>query len=376
MTDSFVVDSLSERVQQKLTSLIRTDVQAMSAYVVPPSEGLLKLDAMENPFNWPGGLPDVVQQEWLSCLQSVSVNRYPDPRSDEVKQQLKAVFDLPEGSDILLGNGSDEIIQLLIQAVANDKTTVMAPEPGFVMYKVLADINRVNFSSVALTDDFALDMPAMLAAIKLERPELIFLACPNNPTGNCWPLSDIETLVQAADGLVVVDEAYSAFTDQSAVGLLSEYPNVVVMRTLSKIGLAGLRLGYLVAAPEWIYELDKIRMPYNINVLTQVSAAFALKHFALLKQQTDYLKQQRENLTVVLREIKDLQVFQSQANFLLLRTDPEKTDVIFNQLKQQGILIKNLNTGHPLLRGCLRVTVSTEQENQQFVDTLKIIMQS
>jgi len=362
---------MSDSVAQRIQALVRADIRNMSAYHVPDSSGMLKLDAMENPFPWPGSLPQAMQQQWLETLQQVSANRYPDPQCAEVKQQLKNVFAAPEGCELLIGNGSDEIIQLLIQALATEKSTVMAPEPGFVMYKVLADINRVNFLGVTLQDDFELDMPAILSAISDYQPQLIFLACPNNPTGNCWSLENIEEIANAANGLVVVDEAYSSFTEQTAMPLALQHNNLVVMRTLSKIGLAGLRLGYLVGVAEWIHEFEKIRMPYNINVLTQASVSFALQHFDFLEKQTAQLKENRQRLMAQLSEIDAIKVFPSQANFALVRVPEGKAGQTFTSLKQQGVLIKNLDGGHPLLKDCLRITVSTEEENSRFLSAFR-----
>ena len=363
----------------RVKKLIRQDVQALSAYHVPSSDGFLKLDAMENPYTW----PQVAKQSWADMMQTLPVNRYPDPQGEYVKDGLRKNMGISDKFDIMLGNGSDEIIQILAMAVArygeeakDGKAKILAPEPGFVMYKMIAQLCGLDYVGVQLADDFQLDAEVMLAAVKEHQPELIFLAQPNNPTGNLWDLAVIENIIEASEGLVILDEAYTAFTDREHLELLDKYENVLVMRTLSKVGLAGLRLGMIIGAKEWLNELDKVRMPYNINVLTQASALFALDHYDMLLVQTEQLRVDRVVLMKDLASIEGLEVFPSEANFVLVRTPDGMARNWFEELKNRKILIKCLDGGHPLLKNCLRITVGATDQNEQLVNALKDITQS
>ena len=339
---------------------IRPEIQALSAYHVPPARGFIKLDAMENPYGWP---PELVQA-WLDTLRSVELNRYPDPGASELSDALRRAMQVPAGMQVVLGNGSDELIQMLALAVAAPGRVVLAPEPTFVMYRMIAQVVGMRYQAVALADDFSLDSGAMLAAIETHAPAIVFLAYPNNPTGTLFDARVVEDVIRAAPGLVVVDEAYAPFTDASFMCRLGEFPNLLVMRTVSKMGLAGLRLGLLAGAPEWLGEIDKTRLPYNINVLTQASACFALQHKGLLDAQAARIRADRAGLLEALAKLPGLQVYPSDANFILLRTPAGKAATIFDALRQQGVLIKNLDGGHPMLADCLRVTVGTDEENK------------
>ena len=295
---------------------IRPEIQNLSAYHVPPAEGLIKLDAMENPYTWPDELLD----KWLLRLKITSVNRYPDPAGIQLSNRLREVMSIPQGQGVLLGNGSDELIQIIAMAVSGKDRVVMAPQPSFVMYQMIAKFVGMRFEPVPLRAvDFSLDMDAMLSAIEQQRPAVIFLAYPNNPTGNHWDRGDIEQILGIAPGLVIVDEAYAPFAADSFMSSLGRYPNLLVMRTLSKLGLAGLRLGYLCGPQDWLSEFDKVRMPYNINTLTQVSAELALAHADVFKAQAEDIMLGRAQLLSDLRALPGIEVFPSDANFILFR---------------------------------------------------------
>ncbi len=356
----------------RVKKLIRQEIQDLSAYPVPSSEGMLKLDAMENPYTWPA----IAKETWAEMLKTLPLNRYPDPQANHVKDEMRKVMGISDNFDILLGNGSDEIIQLLAMALAKPGATILAPEPGFVMYKMIATFCGLNYVGVPLTVDFELNEAAMLAAIDEHNPELIFLAQPNNPTGNLWAQDSIKKVIEAANGMVVMDEAYTAFTDADHLELLEKYEHVLIMRTLSKVGLAGLRLGLLVGRSEWLDELDKIRLPYNINILTQASVLFALEHYDMLLVQTEQLRVDRLLLSKDLASINGLQVFPSEANFVLVRTPTGMARNWFEELKSKNILIKCLDGGHELLNDCLRITVGTTDQNEQLVSALAEISAS
>lgn len=345
---------------------VRPEIRALKAYHVPPAAGYVKLDAMENPYAWPAAMVE----EWFEALRAVSLNRYPDPAAAPLAAQLRATFAIPADGAVLLGNGSDELIQMILMAVAGPGRVVLAPEPTFSMYKIIATSVGLTYHGVPLAADFSLDLAATLAAIDQLRPAVVFIAYPSNPTGNLFSRGDICAIIDAAPGLVVVDEAYSAFCDGSFFDLLSQYPQLLILRTVSKLGLAGLRLGFLVGGADWLHELDKIRLPYNINVLTQASAAFALRHYPVLLDQTRRIRAERERLAASLAALPGVTPFPSQANFILFRVAPGRAHELFQRLKQRGVLIKCLDGVHPALHDCLRVTVGTPEENQAFIEAL------
>ncbi|MBI3562705.1 MAG: histidinol-phosphate transaminase [Gammaproteobacteria bacterium] len=350
------------------SELIRANIRALSAYHVPPATGMIKLDAMENPYRWP--VP--MQDQWLALLREVELNRYPDPHATQLTQALRQAMAVPAGSEIVLGNGSDELIQMILMALADSDRVVLAPTPSFVMYQMIAACVNLRFVGVPLRPDFNLDAEAMLAAIAQHQPAVIFLAYPNNPTGNLWDRRTILAILEVAPGLVVLDEAYHAFAEASFMPELARFPHLLVMRTLSKMGLAGLRLGLLAGGAQWLHELDKLRLPYNINVLTQVSARFALSQQQLLRQQTEQICRDRDALLVELRAFKGLQVFPSKANFILFRCPAGQAQGIFEGLKAQRILIKNLSAAGSLLQDCLRVTVGSPAENAALLSGLRL----
>ncbi len=347
--------------------LVREEIQALSAYHVPEPGDMIKLDAMENPYLW----PDEMQQQWLAGITDIAVNRYPDPSAARLTRILEQVMAVPSPMCSILGNGSDELIQIICMALSRPGATVLAPEPTFVMYDMIARFTNMSYQSVALDEQFQLDMPAMLKAIKMHNPAVIFLAYPNNPTGNLFAQQDVRTILEASQGLVVVDEAYHAFAGHSFMPMLAQYDNLLVMRTVSKMGLAGLRLGMLSGRAEWINEFDKVRLPYNINVLTQYSARFALQHSDLLKQQTDQICQDRESMKQSLAEIQGIKQYPSDANFILFKVIAGDSAQIFEALKQDKVLIKHFADTSGPLANCLRVTIGKPEENQAFVRALK-----
>jgi len=355
--------------------IIRPEIQTLRAYHVPDATGLIKLDAMENPYAWPDDLRDA----WLETLREVSLNRYPDPRGRELQQTLREAMAIPADAAVLLGNGSDELIQMLALTVTAPKpdraTTVLSVDPGFVMYRMIGLFAGLNYVGVPLkADDFALDADAVLAAIDRHCPALTFIAYPNNPTGNLFDPAAIEAVIEAAPGLVIVDEAYAPFTDESFLPKLGRWPNLLVMRTVSKMGLAGLRLGYLAGPPHIVEQIDKTRLPYNINVLTQASGVFALRHRAVLDEQTRAIRTERTRLFDALTALDGLTPYPSEANFILARTTPGRAGPIFDALLDHHILIKKLDGAHPLLVDCLRITVGTPEENDALLAALREIL--
>ncbi|MEX0731530.1 MAG: histidinol-phosphate transaminase [Aquisalimonadaceae bacterium] len=354
---------------ERIRQLVRPAVQAMQAYQVPDPGRMVKLDAMENPYHWSEDLVDA----WLERLRAVDINRYPNPAATGLKRRMRETLGIPGGAGLMLGNGSDELIQLLGMALGGDDRTVLAPEPGFAMYRLIAGFTGMKFVDVPLREsDFSLDVEAMLDAIDKHRPAIIYLAYPNNPTGNAFDRRAVDAVIRAAPGLVVVDEAYHAFCGETFMDALPEHSHLLVMRTVSKMGLAGLRLGYLAGHPEWIEQLEKCRLPYNINVLTQASASFALEHVDLLNQQTAQIRADRDHLQVILEQVQGVaKVWPSVANFITFRVGTGQAGRVHEALREQGVLIKQLDGAHSMLKDCLRVTVGTADENAAFLAALE-----
>jgi histidinol-phosphate aminotransferase len=341
--------------------VVRPEVLAMSAYHVPEARGLVKLDAMENPYP----LPPELRRGLAERLAQVDLNRYPEPNPRALRDLIARTMRVPAGMDVLLGNGSDDLIQIIALALARPGAAMMFPSPTFVMYSVNATLTGMRAVPVALREDFSLDRVAFLARMKEVRPAVVFIAYPNNPTGVLYSQADIEAIVRAAEGLVVVDEAYHAFAGASFLPRVAEFPNLVVLRTLSKVGLAGLRLGYLAGAPAWLEQFNKVRQVYNVNVLTEAAASFVLEHLDVLEAQAARIRADRAELARALASLH-VTVFPSHANFLLVRV-PEAART-FEALRREGVLVKNLHPGVP---GCLRVTVGTPDENRILLSAMK-----
>jgi histidinol-phosphate aminotransferase len=350
--------------------LLRPEVLAQSTYQVQDADGFIKLDAMENPYPWPGELTEA----WLESLRGVQANRYPDPEARALKAALRETLDIPAGAGLILGNGSDELIQLLTMAVAKPGSTVLAPEPTFVMYRLIAGLLGLDYRGVPLSTDFGLDSELMLQAIRESRPAVVWIAYPNNPTGNLFSRPVLEAVLEQTPGLVVMDEAYHPFAGESFLPLLPEHANLLVMRTLSKSGLAGLRLGLLAGQPSWIEQLEKLRLPYNINALSQLSAHFALLHMDSLNSQAAVIRAEREHLLSALGRLPGVRVFPSDANFLLYRVSPRDPVTVFEGLRERGVLVKLMHA--PTLDGCLRVTVGMPAENARFLAAMHELCES
>lgn len=354
-------------IEERITRLVRPEVQQLKAYGVADPGDLIKLDAMENPYQWPEDL----RREWAQQLAGVELNRYPDAVARDLRPMMRNYMGVPRTMDLMLGNGSDELIQMILLALAKPGAKVLSPAPGFVMYEMTARFVGMEFVAVPLQpDDFALDQAAMIDAIEQHDPAVIFIAYPNNPTGNLFDRVVIQEILQAAKGLVVLDEAYHTFAGRSYMGELESHDNLLVMRTVSKLGLAGLRLGLLAGDRRWLAELNKVRLPYNINSLTQVSARFVLSHQSVIADQTRKILSERKRLAGDLKALEGIQAWPSHANFILFRATARPATEVFDGLKQAGILIKNLHGSHPLLHDCLRVTVGQPQENDAFLAAL------
>ncbi|MGH6626103.1 MAG: histidinol-phosphate transaminase [Burkholderiaceae bacterium] len=355
-------------IDPKFKQVIRQDIQSMHAYAIQDSAGLIKLDAMENPHR----LPPELQAQLGQRLGALALNRYPGDRVNDLRRALAAYARMPEGFDLMLGNGSDELISLLAMACEVPGAGILAPMPGFVMYAISAQLQGLKFHGVALSADFELDEAAMLAAVEQHRPAITYLAYPNNPTANLWDDAVIERIVQAVGrqgGLVVIDEAYQPFSSRSYIDRITRHDHVLLMRTLSKFGLAGVRIGYMMGPKALIAEIDKVRPPYNISVLNCECALFALEHAEVFAAQAQDVRAQRAIVFEALKALPGVKAWHSDANMILVRV-PDAAQA-FDGMKARGVLVKNVSKMHPLLANCLRLTVGTVDENARMLAALR-----
>jgi histidinol-phosphate aminotransferase len=353
----------------RAAATIRPDIQAMSAYHVGPADDAIKLDAMENPY----GLPDAVRDDIAAAARATALNRYP-ARQDALDAAVRAAFGVPAHAGLLFGNGSDELIHLVIQACCSPGDVVLSPIPSFVIFEMAARLNHARFVGVPLTPDFELDLPATLAAIQTHRPKVIFLAVPNNPTGGRWPDDAIAAILAQAPGLVVIDEAYQPFADGTWMPRADGLANAVVLRTVSKIGLAGLRFGYLAGPAPWIREIDKLRPPYNVDVLTEAVMLAVLRHKPVLDEQAASLRASREGLARDLAALPGVTVYPSAANFLLARFSGKMGgNAVQQALKTRKIRVRGF-PGDRALADCLRISLGTPKEHAALLAALRDIL--
>lgn len=352
---------------ESLLKWVRPEIRDLDAYKVADARGLIKLDAMENPY----ALDPAATQRWADAVAAASINRYPDPVASGLKKAVKRYMQPPLGTSMIFGNGSDELIQMLAMTVSSPGRCVLSLEPGFVMYRLITEFTGMDYVGVPLKQDAQIDLFTTLQAIAEHQPAVIFIAYPNNPTGNCFRDVDIEEIIKAAPGIVVLDEAYHPFAQKSWLGRLSDYDHLVVMRTVSKLGLAGLRLGVLFGHPLLLGEVDKVRLPYNINVLTQAAATSVIDESDVLEQQAADIREERARMFREFRSIDGVEVFSSDANFILFRLQEKPATEVFESIREQGVLIKNMRANEGLLANCLRVTVGKPEENDAFFAALR-----
>ena len=342
---------------------LRTDIRNINAYHVPSAKNMLKMDAMESPF----GVPEELKDEFLEYISHSEVNRYPDANAKELQATLRSLMDIPKDFGVLLGNGSDELIQLLSLACSSGDL-IMSFEPSFVMYELVSKFAQLNYHGMPLDENFEIDLNSTLLAIKSKKPKLIFIAYPNNPTGNSFDYDVIREIIESTDALVVLDEAYYAYSEKSFLAEIKNFSNLVVLRTISKIGFAGLRLGLLVGSQETIEQLNKLRLPYNINILTQASANFLLKDRQRIVSNAKIIINERRRLYDELSLIPGLTVYPSQANFLLVKAENAK--ILLKSLKDSGILIKGFAISTQL-ENFIRISVGEAKENNVLLECIK-----
>jgi histidinol-phosphate aminotransferase len=342
---------------------LRSDIKNIDAYHVPVSKDMIKLDAMESPF----GVPEDLKVEFLKCIEQSEVNRYPEADPSPLKGTLRSLMDIPDEFGILLGNGSDELIQLLALACSKDDL-IMSFEPSFVMYELVSKYVNLEYFGVQLDSNFDINLSDALLIIEREKPKIIFIAYPNNPTGNCFDYDAIIEIIKSTNSMVILDEAYYAYSDKSFLSEISNFPNLLVLRTISKIGFAGLRLGLLIGDQETIAQLNKLRLPYNINALTQTSANFLLQDKQRIINNAQIIIEERRRLAHELSLFSKFKVYPSQTNFILVHS--EDAYPLHTALKENGILIKGFPKGSKL-SDFIRISVSEPVENNILIDAIR-----
>ncbi len=336
-----------------LKRLVKKEVSELTAYAAKEIPCRIKLDANESPYGF---------AEALGAAVKIATNRYPDPQAKGLRKLLAKDLGVRQ-ENILQGNGSDELIYYLIATFGGP---VLFPVPTFSMYGIISQALGEKKISVALDKTFDLDTEGMLRAIRRERPRLIFLSSPNNPTGNRFSSDRIMRIIDASKGVVVVDEAYQPFSGgKGFLPLLRDHRNLVILRTLSKVGLAALRVGFLVADPEVVEEVNKVRLPFNVNSLSQAVASEALRDRNRYRSFVRTIVSERKRLLKEMGKIEGVRPFPSEANFILFEVDDP--DRVCRGLLKKGILVRNIRDA---VEGCLRVTVGTPEENTTFLKAL------
>lgn len=350
--------------QVDLNKLVRENIKSLKAYHVESIDCEVLLHANENPFQ----LPEEILNQLQDDLRQTPLNRYPDPDSRGLKEIISQRLGVAV-EQLVIGNGSDELIQLALQVFCDEGDTIAFPDPTFGMYSIIAKGLGLTPSAYSLDKNWDFRADEFLAEMEQQKPRIIFFSFPNNPTGNCFNQGEIQKVIEGTPAIVVADEAYHDFSRKSFIRELARHNNLIIMRSLSKIGLAGLRVGYAVADPVIIEHINKVRLPYNSNSLSQTFSEKVLRNFDPVQKQIDKIIAERERLFQALLQIKSFEVFPSDSNFILFRA-PQDSGRVFQQLINNGILIRDLSA-HPRLQGCLRVTVGTPEENDQFLDKIK-----
>lgn len=345
---------------------VKPAVRQIAAYTLQAREAAVKVNQNENPFD----VPETVKRQLVERALQRPWSRYPDFDPRELLERL-AAFSGWRADGILAGNGSNELIQALLLVTVGPGTRVVLPEPTFTLYALLTRVLGGELLSVPLGPELEYDA-AELRRLRLGVDAPLTIVCsPNNPTGGVLETGEIAAMCDEADGLVVVDEAYHEFARRSVVPLLDRHPNLVVLRTFSKaMALAGLRVGYLLAAPELVREINKARLPYNLNILSQTAALLALEEWETLRQGVERLLAAREDLLHKLYRVPGVKPYPSQANFILFELESAEPKAVFESIYRRGVLIRDVSA-YPRLGRCLRVSVGSEAENEAFLEALR-----
>lgn len=350
-----------------IQEMVKKDIRKLIAYKPEEISCPIRMEANENPYTINSSLKDSI----LDSISKVPLNRYPDSLATDLRDIISKKSGIkPE--NVLIGNGSDELIQMLITAFCEKEDKVLFPVPTFSMFGIIAKSLGVNKIEVPLDSEWDIDLAEVKKSHEMNLPKIIFLSTPNNPTGNCFSETKILDIMEKASSLVVVDEAYADFYGKTFIDQLNLSENLIILKTLSKIGMAGLRVGYLIASKEIIKILHKVRLPYNSNSLSQAAAKVILENNEIMESQVQKIIKGREFLLEELKKLQDegsITPFPSDANFILFRTN-KNANVVHKKLTEEGVLVRNLNSEGPL-KNCLRVTVGLPEENEAFVKALK-----
>ena len=347
-----------------ISNLVKKSIQKLKPYHIENTPCRIKLDAMENPYP----LSKALMKKVLEGIKGIKINRYPDPLASRLKDIISLHVKTPV-DNIIIGNGSDELIQLILTAFGGHGDRVLLPIPTFSMYGIIAMSLSLMPEGVSLGKNWALPLDKFLSNMERIKPKVIFISYPNNPTGNSFDKESILKVLEKTTGIVVIDEAYYDFSRKTFLPYLKECKNLIILRTLSKIGMAGLRVGYLMADKEICQELNKVRLPYNSNALSQEISSIILENRTEIQKQIGAIISERDKLMEGLKEIEGIEPYPSETNFILFKVDRNSKEV-FDRLSDNGILIRNFGNDN-YLKDCLRVTIGTPEENNEFLDTIR-----
>ncbi|HLA48597.1 MAG: histidinol-phosphate transaminase [Nitrospinae bacterium RIFCSPLOWO2_12_39_16] len=350
-----------------ISNLVKKSIQKLKPYHIENTPCRIKLDAMENPYP----LSKALMKKVLEGIKGIKINRYPDPLASRLKDIIASDIKAPI-DNIIIGNGSDELIQLILTAFGEHGDRVLLSIPTFSMYGIIARSLSLMPEGVPLDKNWELPLNKFLSDMERIKPKVIFISYPNNPTGNSFDRESILKVLEKATGIVVIDEAYYNFSRKTFLPYLKEYKNLIILRTLSKIGMAGLRVGYLMADKEICQELNKVRLPYNSNALSQEIASIILENRTEIQKQIGAIISERDRLMEGFKEIKGIEPYPSETNFILFKIDRDSKEV-FDRLSDNGILVRNFGNDD-YLKNCLRVTIGTSEENDEFLDEIKKII--
>ena len=349
--------------QINLMDLVCEKIKSLKAYHVETVENGIKLHANENPYP---PSPELLKKI-LTRFEKLNLNRYPDPDCKKLKEAISTRIGVPT-NQLVIGNGSDELIQNLMQVFCNEGDTIAIPDPTFAMYTITAKGMGLKVQTFPLNDNWDFKAIPLIEKLNASHARIVFISYPNNPTGNCFSRTEIQNLVENFEGIVVLDEAYYDFSGQSFLSEMKDQNNLVILRSLSKIGLAGLRVGYGIFPCTLVDEINKVRLPYNSNSISQIGATELMNNFETVQKQINSIKEERTRLLDELAKIKSITAFPSDANFILFKASHDGESIYRNLIKN-GVLVRNLGA-HPRLKNCMRVTIGTKAENDQFLNRL------
>jgi len=345
-------------------SLVRPGVRNASAYHVDQFPCEVVLDANESPYPPPA---KIRERLWV-VMAGTAFNRYPDMETSLLRNAIASKEGV-DAAETMPGNGSDEIVQSLVIALGEPGARILTPSPTFSMYRAIAAFHGVDTIEAPLNEDWTLDTETTIRLASDQSPSIVFLASPNNPTGVRYDRADVESIADACGGVVVVDEAYVDFSSEPVGAMFRDRPNVVILKTLSKIGLAALRLGYMMADRRLIEQVNKVRLPFNINSVTQAVVVEALKYWEAFTPLFREITRERERVFKGLESITGVDPFPSEANFILMRISSDPA-LVFDSLIRKSVRVRWFK-GADRVGDCFRVTIGSPAENDRFLTALR-----